>query len=165
MWTFPIRAWVMTVALLVPVYMTGCVSSPVAPVRDTPDQPSEVEAIKEALYGQLDRWQGTRYRLGGLGRGGIDCSGLTYVVYRDLFGKHLPRTTDEQGRVGRGVHRRALVPGDLVFFKTGMFQKHVGIYVEDGLFMHASKSGGVQISSLDRKYWRKRYWKARRMSI
>lgn len=159
--TSPLRTWVIMAVLVGPAYMTGCVSVPSTPVSRL-DGP---EAVKEGLYVQLDRWKGTRYRLGGMGRGGIDCSGLTYVVYRDLFGKDLPRTTADQGKVGRGVRRGDLVPGDLVFFKTGMFQKHVGIYVDDGLFMHVSKSGGVKMSSLDHRYWRKRYWKARRINV
>ncbi len=143
----------------------GCATSGHVPVTGEPSAGERLEtaAIERALYDQLTRWRGTRYRLGGRGRNGIDCSGLTQVVYRDLFGKHLPRTTDDQGEVGRPVRRHALAPGDLVFFKTGLLQRHVGIYVEDGMFLHASRSNGVQLSSLDSDYWRNRYWKARRL--
>lgn len=167
----PFRFRVLIAAILIPMYITGCASSPPAPVSDALSESgaasgiSGSQDIKQALYGQLDQWRGTKYRLGGISHKGIDCSGLTYVVYRDLFNKQLPRTTEEQGEVGRGVKRRALAPGDLVFFKTGIFRKHVGIYVEKGLFIHASKSGGVRVSSLGDEYWRKRYWKARRLGI
>lgn len=145
----------------------GCATSPTAPVPDAGSSPAGAGSgtIVQGLLEQHERWRGTYYRLGGLGAGGIDCSGLTYVVYRDLFGERLPRTTEGQGRIGQAVKRRALGPGDLVFFKTGIFQKHVGIYVEDGKFLHASRRSGVRLSSLDNEYWRERYWKARRPSV
>ncbi len=133
--------------------------------RRAPAPGVEPEGLARALYDQLHRWRGTQYQLGGLGRNGIDCSGLTYVVYRDLFGRQLPRTTDAQVGVGRPVERSALAPGDLVFFKTGTFQRHVGIYVSDDMFLHASQSSGVRLSSLASDYWRDRYWKARRVPV
>lgn len=158
------RRAAVTLSLL---YLAGCATSP-APVTETfPSSTADAESrsgVKHALYQQHDRWRGTRYRVGGLDGDGFDCSGLTYVLYRDLFGKHLPRTTGEQAEVGRSVNRGRLGPGDLVFFKTGVFQKHVGIYVENGLFLHASRSGGVRLSDLEKGYWRKRYWQARRLS-
>lgn len=158
-------------AILTAAFLAGC-----AAARDAPDSqatsagslPAASDArsgnIEEALYDELERWEGTRHKLGGLGSEGIDCSGLTYVVYRDLFGKQLPRTTKEQGRVGRPVKRRALEAGDLVFFKTGFSRRHVGIYIRDGMFLHASRSDGVRLSNLSSGYWRERYWKARRMT-
>lgn len=137
-----------------------------APVSDAaaPAGRGKAATVTEALYEQLARWRGIRYRIGDLSRKGIDCSGLAYVVYRDLFGARLPRTTAAQKDLGRAVERDALAPGDLVFFKTGTVQRHVGIYVEDGKFLHASRSG-VRLSSLASKYWRDRYWKARRMTV
>lgn len=156
-----------TTAALVAASLAGCATpgaAPVSDVRSTSERP-EYESITQALYEQLARWRGTRYRVGGMSREGIDCSGLTYVIYRDLFGTRLPRTTDEQDDVGRAVKRKALAPGDLVFFKTGAFQRHVGIYIEDGMFLHASRSSGVRLSSLSKDYWRDRFWKARRMSV
>lgn len=154
-------------AVLTAVIVGGCATSTTAPVSDAPSSLQSLDSgtVTKKLYGQLERWRGTRYRLGGLGQKGIDCSGLSYVVYRDLFSEHLPRTTDEQMKVGHAVKRRALAPGDLVFFKTGMFQRHVGIYVKDGMFLHASRSSGVRLSSLDNDYWRNRYWKARRLPV
>lgn len=155
-----------TTALAI-AFLAGCATSATAPPSGggAPAPPAGSESLTQALYEQLDRWQGTRYRLGGIGRNGIDCSGLTYVVYRDLFGTRLPRTTDGQADVGRPVVLRALAPGDLVFFKTGSFQRHVGIYVVDDMFLHAARSGGVRLSSLENEYWRGRFWKARRVPI
>lgn len=154
-------------AFLVVAFLDGCATSATAPPseRRTPAPAVEPEGLTRVWYDQLSRWRGTQYRLGGLGRNGIDCSGLTYVVYRDVFDKRLPRTTDAQADVGRPVERSALAPGDLVFFKTGIFQKHVGIYVSDDMFLHASRSSGVRLSSLASDYWRDRYWKARRVPV
>lgn len=122
------------------------------------------EAISsDALREYFIRWQGTRYRYGGLSRKGVDCSGLTLITYKELFGKNLPRTVKEQVKRGRKIEKSSLQPGDLVFFRTGLFQKHVGIYLEDDLFIHASGSKGVTISSLNNAYWQKRYWQAQRI--
>lgn len=110
-------------------------------------------------------WKGTRYRLGGNSKRGIDCSGFTQVTFRDLFGIDLPRTTSEQAKAGTKVSKSELKTGDLVFFKTGRGPngKHVGIYVKDDQFMHASTKGGVIYSSLNSPYWSKTFWQARRM--
>ena len=115
------------------------------------------------LKKHFSRWQGTKYRNGGMSHSGIDCSGFSVVTYRDLFGIKLPRTTTKQAERGRAVSKSGLRAGDLVFFKTGRWQKHVGIYMEKGRFIHASTSRGVMVSNLKDRYWRKSYWKARRL--
>ena len=125
-------------------------------------QPDGKEEITQALRKYFGQWQGTRYRYGGLSHKGVDCSGLTLITYKKLFGKNLPRTVKEQAQKGKKIAKAALQPGDLIFFKTGLFQKHVGIYLEDDLFMHASGSKGVIISSLNNEYWNKRFWQAQR---
>lgn len=129
--------------------------------KTIPQQDDNTE-ITEALREYFTRWQGTRYRYGGLSRDGVDCSGLTLITYKELFGKNLPRTVKEQIKKGKKITKNSLQAGDLVFFKTGLFQKHVGIYLEDDLFIHASGKKGVTISSLNNVYWQKRYWRAQR---
>lgn len=119
--------------------------------------------VTRALRQYFASWEGTRYRLGGLSRKGIDCSGLTLLTYKELFGRELPRTVREQVKQGRKIPKTALQAGDLVFFKTGTFQRHVGIYLEEDLFIHASRSRGVMISSLNNIYWQKRFWQAQRL--
>lgn len=111
------------------------------------------------------KWRGTRYRLGGTSRSGIDCSAFTQVTYRDLFGISLPRTTTEQAQKGVRVAKKDLQPGDLVFFKTGRGPngKHVGVYVKNGQFMHASTKQGVTYSNLNSAYWSRTFWQARRL--
>ncbi len=121
------------------------------------------KAVKSALYQQLGDWQGVRHRTGGLSRSGVDCSGFVYLTYHHRFGINLPRTTRLQSRAGRYISRRDLQPGDLVFFKTGIFARHVGIYIEKDRFLHVSTKRGVMVSSLEDAYWRKRYWKAVRI--
>ena len=110
-------------------------------------------------------WKGTRYRLGGTSKSGVDCSGFMQITFRDLFGIDLPRTTTEQAKEGRRVSKSEIKTGDLVFFKTGRGPngKHVGVYVKNGQFLHASTKGGVIYSDLDSPYWTKTFWQARRL--
>ncbi|ORM62126.1 endopeptidase [Pantoea rodasii] len=117
------------------------------------------------LNDQLGRWRGTPYRYGGLSRGGVDCSGFVYLTFRDKFDLQLPRSTVDQTGIGTRIDKRDLLPGDLVFFKTGSGENglHVGIYDTDNTFIHASTSQGVIRSSLDNVYWRKVFWQARRI--
>ena len=126
-------------------------------------QLDENEDVTEALRDYYNNWQGTRYKYGGLSHNGVDCSGLTLLTFKELFGKDLPRTVREQVKEGTKIPKTSLQAGDLVFFKTGLYQKHVGIYLEDDLFIHASRSNGVIISSLNNVYWQKRYWQAQRI--
>lgn len=119
--------------------------------------------VKEKLYIQFDEWRGVRYKLGGLSRHGIDCSGFVYVTFKSQLGLHLPRTTHLQSQIGREIRRSELETGDLVFFKTGFTSRHVGIYLEENKFLHVSLRKGVTISELDNVYWKPRYWKAIRV--
>ena len=117
--------------------------------------------VADALLNQHKSWQGTPYRLGGQSRNGIDCSAFTQLTYQTLFGHSLPRTTLAQVDSGMAVKQHQLIPGDLVFFKTGGDkQRHVGVYVEQGVFLHASTSKGVTLSRLDNPYWKQHYWTA-----
>ncbi len=95
---------------------------------------------------------------------GLDCSQFTRLVYEKYNRTALPRTARDQYKAGRKVAPGRLQYGDLLFFKTnGNSISHVGIYVGYGEFTHASSSGGVIISSLNEKYWKKRYAGARRI--
>jgi len=119
----------------------------------------EQYAVSMALHDQFGAWRGVPYRLGGTSRSGVDCSGLVQLTYRDLFGIQLPRTTGELAQTGAKIKPRERRSGDLVFFRINRRLDHVGIYLENNRFMHASASSGVMISSLDDAYWKKRYWK------
>jgi cell wall-associated NlpC family hydrolase len=120
-------------------------------------------SIEQRILDQYQRWKGTRHRLGGSGSQGIDCSGFVMAVYRDAFNISLPRTTRAQVHRGRLVSLNELQPGDLVFFKPPGYPRHVGIYLDQSRFVHASKSKGVTIYKIDKYYWEKYFWTARRI--
>ncbi len=107
-------------------------------------------------------WEGVEYKLGGDSKNGIDCSGFTQKAFKEKFNMTMPRTTTMQSQVGKEIDKSELKSGDLVFFKTGDIN-HVGIYLENGMFIHASTKTGVTISELDNSYFSKSYWKAQRV--
>ena len=119
--------------------------------------------VKQRLYRQYREWKGVDYHMGGVSKSGIDCSGFTYVTFRSKLGVELPRTTAQQVQEGTPVSQSELKPGDLVFFKTRWKVRHVGIFLENKKFLHASTSKGVMISSLDNVYWKSKYWQAKRI--
>jgi lipoprotein Spr len=108
---------------------------------------------RSRLMREYQHWKGTRYRLGANSHRAIDCSALTRRLYQEAFAVKLPRTTGEQMHRGRKARRGAPHIGDLVFFKTGRVQRHVGIYIGDNRFIHASRRKGVTISRLTSPYW------------
>jgi lipoprotein Spr len=113
---------------------------------------------------EISKMMGVSYKLGGEDENGIDCSAYTMLVYKKAVGKQLPRSAAEQYKVGAPVTFEDLKFGDLVFFNTtGERASHVGIYLGDDLFAHASVSLGVTISSLESPYFKKRYDGARRI--
>lgn len=118
--------------------------------------------VRQVLLAQHQRWAGTPYRIGGTSERGMDCSGFVKTVFRDTFDLELPRSTQDQVHEGRPIERQELQAGDLVFFRPPGRYNHVGIYVGDGYFLHASTSQGVIISSLDNSYWQRYYWQSRR---
>ena len=119
--------------------------------------------VRKKLLEQYLAWKGTRYRPGGLSKSGVDCSGFVHLTYRTQLCLDLPRSTDALAAIGTSVGKNSLRPGDLVFFKTGLLTRHVGIYVDDGRFLHASSSLGVTLTRLDDRYWSRRFWKAKRL--
>lgn len=107
---------------------------------------------------------GVPYVYGGSDKEGIDCSGFTSRVYQSAADRPLPRSTEAQFGDGTDVPLDSLKFGDLVFFNTtGKRPSHVGIYIEDDLFAHASVTSGVTISSLESSYYKRRFVGARRV--
>ena len=121
---------------------------------------------RDGLIGTAMSRLGTRYRWGGTTPAGFDCSGFTGYVY-SRHGTRLPRTAKEQATQGKSVSRDSLKKGDLVFFKTTRSDRisHVGIYVGDGKFVHASSGGGkVRVNNLSDSYYSKRFAGAKRVA-
>lgn len=117
---------------------------------------------KQAFTDFYSEWKDVRYKMGGTSKSGIDCSGFTQKVYKEKFGVSLPRTTVTQVDLGVEVKKSELIPGDLVFFKTSKTDKHVGVYVGNGEFLHASIKG-IQFTKLDKPFYKKNYWTSRRI--
>lgn len=119
-------------------------------------------AAKEALVKV-----GIHYRYGGMSpEQGFDCSGLVAYVFERAWGVSLPRSTSEQRSLGRAVKRANLEPGDLVFYNTrNRPYSHVGIYLGDGIFVHAPRRGQrVRLENIDNPYWRAHFDGARRLN-
>lgn len=136
------------------------VDNPIIEARSLGNPPPAL--IQQALLAQHERWVGTPYRIGGTSFQGVDCSALVQNVFEETFRVSLPRTTGGQVNQGQPVSRGDLAPGDLVFFRPPGRYDHVGIYLGEGRFMHASSSRGVMISRLENRYWKRHYWQARR---
>jgi len=146
--------------------ISGCASfGPSPAVPETAPAPAPRAERSEALLQALLAL-GVDYRYGGNSPvSGFDCSGLVAYVYREAWGIRLPHSTRAQSEAGVPVSLAELQPGDLVFYDT---QKrpysHVGIYMGDGRFVHAPKSGArVRVESLESAYWSSRFNGARRI--
>lgn len=123
----------------------------------------QTEAVKAKILAEYSQWKGTRYHLGGHSHRGIDCSALMQEIFQGSMRMNLPRTTGEQMHNGYRISKGELKPGDLVFFKTSRATRHVGVYVGNNEFIHASKKKGVTVSNLDNEYWLAHYETARRL--
>jgi len=111
--------------------------------------------LQNDLLKSYSHWKGTKYELGGDSSSGMDCSALTRRVYREVYGYELPRQTVQQIKVGAHIPREDLKPGDIVFFKPEDTNNHTAVYLGDSLFINASSSKGVVISTLENIYWNK----------
>ena len=131
--------------------------------RDMPDITNNMNYIAGRIVTMSMEYIGFPYLFGGTTPSAFDCSGYVQYVFARA-GISLPRTADVQYEVGTPVSTAELIPGDLVFFETYTYgASHVGIYVGDGNFIHASSSRGVTISSLSQAYYSSHYIGARRI--
>lgn len=120
-------------------------------------------------YGRIEdfyeKFRHAKHRMGATGPDYFDCSGFTQKAFKDVYGISLPRTSQSQYFAGSRVGRmRDLEYGDLVFFNiSGRGVSHVGIYLDQNRFAHASSSLGVTISDITIDYWKKRFIEGRRV--
>lgn len=116
---------------------------------------SSENELQRKLLKSYANWKGTKYQLGGDSKEGIDCSGLTRRIYREVYGIELPRRTYEQVKIGSRIERKDLKPGDIVYFKPEGTGSHTAVYLGETLFINASTAKGVVISTLENTYWNK----------
>lgn len=119
---------------------------------------------KSRLQAEMEKYLGVRYRYGGMNENGMDCSGFVARVFNDALDIKLPRSSAAQAKMGEPVSKANLKFGDLVFFKIRRNRiSHVGVYLSDGNFIHASTKVGVIVSSLSEPYYKRAYATARRL--
>ena len=120
---------------------------------------------REKILLEIIKFLDTPYQYGGKTGDGMDCSAFTGIVYKNSMSIDLPRSSREQYKVGDDIDKDELKFGDLVFFNTTRRSKpgHVGIFIGENQFVHASRKLGVTVSSLDEEYYKKRYMGARRI--
>jgi cell wall-associated NlpC family hydrolase len=159
------------VLLIICAGLAGCASSGRAPdARPSPVDPRRSASSADRSQALLVALMalGVDYRNGGRSsETGFDCSGLVAHVYEEAYGIRLPRTVLAQSGTGIAVSARELEPGDLVFYNTlGQPYSHVGIYLGEGKFVHAPKTGStVRVENAASGYWMKRFSGARRIEI
>jgi cell wall-associated NlpC family hydrolase len=137
---------------------------PAVKARPWEDEPLPPAINRDRVLLEIVSLLGVPYEYGGADRAGMDCSAFTEVVYDGALHLRIPRSTADQYGEGTEIGRERLRFGDLVFFNTtGESPSHVGIYIEDDLFAHASVTYGVTISSMESPYYRDRFVGARRI--
>lgn len=158
--------FVVLLAALLP--LTGCRSSK-QPARGKDKtsfigglsfNPASLEGEEKRLVEEALTWLGTPYRYGGSDYSGTDCSGLTMKVYMNALGLSIPRSSAQQQKFCKSIKKGSLSTGDLLFFATGRDKgkvSHVGMYLGNGQFIHASASRGVIISHIEERYYTSNY--------
>ncbi|MDF2448271.1 MAG: hypothetical protein K0R26_775 [Bacteroidota bacterium] len=119
---------------------------------------SESAIQNEKLYQFIHDWYGVSYKYGGKDKSGIDCSGLTSVLYANVYKKTISCSTKALVNEVKKIKPSDLKEGDLLFFETnGRSISHVGVYLQNDKFVHASTKKGVMISDLNEPYFKKTY--------
>ena len=141
--------------LLLPwLFLFACSPS----TRFTSSRPAgQTSSSQTRLFRAAENWLGVPYRWGGNDRQGIDCSGLAVQLYRQVFNLKLPRNSARQRQLGYAVHPPYLKPGALLFFrfKSEEGVEHIGVYLGNGQFIHASRTRGVVLDRLDDPYYQR----------
>ena len=119
---------------------------------------SESEIKNKTLYQFIDDWYGIPYKYAGKDKSGIDCSGLTSTLYLKVYNKTISSNTKTLVEEVKKIKESDLKEGDLVFFNTnGKNISHVGVYLQNHKFVHASSKKGVMISDMNEPYFKQTY--------
>lgn len=150
--------------LLAILFFSAC-GSRKATIKSNTSAAKMAEAMShlksKPLYRFITDWSGVKYRLGGLGKDGIDCSGFAYLLQKDIYGNSLPRRSREQAETVKEKSLGQLKEGDLIFFSFGGGAvDHVGIYLNGNYFVHASTTRGVVVDDLNLPAYQKAIVKA-----
>ncbi|MCW3072098.1 MAG: glycoside hydrolase [Bacteroidetes bacterium] len=125
----------------------------------------ESDISNARLYSFIDDWYGVPYKYGGKNKNGIDCSNFTSTLYKDIYNKTLTGSSSSIFNQCKIVSRKELREGDLVFFKIEKDEvSHIGVYLQNNKFVHATTKKGVMIDDLDEAYYKKYYYKAGRLA-
>lgn len=139
--------------LILSILITACGSRKYTVKSDTKaakaaDAMSNLKS--KQLYKFITDWTGVKYRFGGLDKSGIDCSGFAFLLEKEIYGVTLPRISRDQASVVKNKNINNLKEGDLVFFSFGGSNvDHVGVYLNNGFFVHASTNRGVIVDDLN----------------
>ena len=145
-----------------PLFFRGGQSTGVKPSPSALNGSTD-SGLASQIIATAKKYIGVPYLWGGTTPNGFDCSGYVQYVFK-AHGISLPRTSKQQYTAGQSVSRTNLIPGDLVFFNTsGSGVSHLGIYLGNNQFIHASTSKGVVITNLTNSYWNSKYIGARRV--
>ncbi|RYU91578.1 glycoside hydrolase [Mucilaginibacter terrigena] len=127
----------------------------VKPDKDIAEKYANLMGVKRneiqngRLYSFIDEWYGAPYRFGGMGKDGVDCSGLVLLLQLQVYDQPMPRTCALQVNAIKRKYEDELKEGDLVFFDfDGKQFSHVGVYLQNGYFVHASTRKGVMVARL-----------------
>ncbi|MFN0291886.1 C40 family peptidase [Pedobacter helvus] len=139
-----------SIFLIITVSLSSCGSrKPTSTTKAARAADAMANLKSKPLYRFINNWTGVRYKFGGLDKSGIDCSGFALLLQRDIYGKSLPRRSRDQADAIKKKSLANLKEGDLIFFSFGGREvDHVGIYLNNDFFVHASTSRGVIVDDL-----------------
>lgn len=158
-------------------FITSCRSSKDTSTKEKPDKKLELqtkyaallgintEQIKNLkLYQFIDEWYGVPYKYGGKTKEGIDCSDFTAILCKDVYNKTVEIPSSKIYSMTQPINISEIQEGDLVFFKIESSKiSHVGVYLQNNKFIHASTKKGVIINDLNEAYYKKYFYKAGRL--
>ncbi|HXH99126.1 MAG TPA: NlpC/P60 family protein [Sphingobacteriaceae bacterium] len=137
--------------------ITGNVRERYAELLNVPEK----DIRDEKLYKFIDNWMGVPHRQGGMDKNGVDCSGFTTVLEKEIYSRTVPRTASQMAEKVKRKYEEQLTEGDLVFFDfNGQKFSHVGVYLQNNKFVHVSTTRGVIISNLKDPWYYKYFSRA-----